>query len=205
MKGRSFLVRMFTKLLSSAVIVFVFCFILLFAYQFIREKTLQPAKKADTIPIVVLGAQVKPDGTPSVQLALRLDTAWEAYKQMPRTIVVTGAQGKDEPKTEASVMRDYLIQKGVAKEHILMDDKSFNTRENILNALNLLPKGTKKISLVTSDYHLPRAIAVAKDLHIDADGFPSPTKPEFWLKNHARETLAWGKYFLNKILNNNNP
>ena len=45
--------------------------------------------------IIVLGAQVRPDGTPSIQLQWRLDAAAEAYRKHPCIIVVCGAQGSD--------------------------------------------------------------------------------------------------------------
>ena len=54
--------------------------------------------------IVVLGAQVKPDGTPSVQLQWRLDAAFEAWKEKECLIVVCGAQGSDEPDAEGVVV-----------------------------------------------------------------------------------------------------
>lgn len=198
--GGGFLIRYLFKLILMLIPLFVILIIGLFTYQFISEKGLKEAEHNDTSPLVVLGAQVKPDGTPSKQLKLRLDRAVELYKKAQRLIVVTGAKGKDEPKAEAEVMKQYLIQNGIAAEHIFSDSKSFNTLQNIKNAMSLLPKGTKKINLVTSDYHLPRAISIARGLKIEADGYKSPTDPSFWLKNHFRETLAWGKYFLNKIL-----
>jgi len=148
----------------------------------------------------VLGAQVQPDGTPSVQLEWRLEKALAEYQRDPRTIVVCGARGTDEPVTEASVMKQWLAARGVSEDHILMDEDSFNTKENITHAAALLPQGQVQVTIVTSDYHLPRAMAVARDLGLEPSGIGSPIKPEYWLKNHARETLAWGKYFLGKIL-----
>ena len=56
--------------------------------------------------------------------------------------------------------------------------------------------------MITSDYHLPRALAIAGSLGLDADGIGSPCKPEWWVKNHAREVLAWGKYLLDEITGN---
>lgn len=199
-RGGGFLLRYIFKLAVMLIPLFVVVFLGLFAYQYISEVSLKPADDKDTAPLVVLGAQVKPDGSPSKQLKLRLDKAVELYKKAPRLIVVTGAKGKDEPEAEAEAMKKYLIKNGVDKEHIFSDDKSFNTFQNIKNAMALLPKGTKKINIVTSDYHLPRAISIAKSLKIEIGGYPSPTDPAYWLKNHLRETLAWGKYFLNRIL-----
>ncbi|MDO5022252.1 MAG: YdcF family protein [Eubacteriales bacterium] len=159
-----------------------------------------PKAKGDTQAIIVLGAQVKEDGNPSVQLELRLQKALEAYQEKPRYIVVTGGQGKDEPRPEAHVMFDWLVQNGVPKEHILQEDKSKSTKENIKNALALLSENTT-VAIVTSDYHLPRALQITRDLGVkQPEGIPSPIKSEYWLKNHAREALAWGKYFLDKFL-----
>ena len=45
-----------------------------------------------------------------------------------------------------------------------------------------------------------RAMALARDLGLEADGIGSPCKPEYWVKNHAREALAWVKYWLVKYL-----
>ena len=152
--------------------------------------------------IIVLGAQVKADGTPSVQLSWRLDAAAEAYRNKPVPVVVCGAQGSDEPMPEASAMRDVLMEKGVSDEMILMDPDSTDTRQNLNNAKNLLSgmENVRKVLVVSSDYHVPRALALAEDMGFEAIGLGSPCKPEYWIKNHARETLAWIKYWLQKYL-----
>jgi SanA protein len=170
----------------------------LLGYQLWQEYSI-PAPRASQA-MIVLGAQVNPDGEPSKQLLLRLEAALKEYQTAPKTIVVCGAKGIDEPATEASVMRNWLVNKGVNPAHVLLDEGSFNTRENIRGAQSLLPAGTKEVLIITSDYHLPRAMAVARDLGLNPSGIGSPILPEFWIKNHARETLAWGKYFLNKWL-----
>ena len=170
----------------------------------IREKGV-----ANTVPssdsydaIIVLGAQVKPDGSPSVQLSWRLDAAAEAWQRKNVPVVVCGAQGKDEPAPEATVMKQYLTEKGVNEQDILTDPESFNTRQNLENAGKLLKDrpDVQKVLIVTSDYHVPRSLALAKDQGYEATGLGSPCKPEYWLKNHAREALAWIKYWGVKYL-----
>lgn len=151
--------------------------------------------------IVVLGAQVKPDGTPSVQLQWRLDAAYEAWKEKECLMVVCGAQGRDEPDAEGRVMRAYLTGLGVPEDQVLVDDTSLNTRQNLENAAVLLrDSGVETVLIVTSDYHLPRAMALAEDQGLSATGLGSPTKPEYWIKNHAREAIAWLKYWAEKYL-----
>lgn len=173
------------------------------AWICIRENAANTAELpvSETEAIIVLGAQVKPDGTPSVQLAWRLDTAYECWLEHAVPIAVCGARGRDEPATEASVMQAYLMAKGVPEESILTDDSSVNTEQNLANAAALLaPLGVRKVLIVTSDYHLPRALAMAEDMQLEASGRGSPCKSEYWLKNHAREVLAWCKYWAIRYL-----
>lgn len=166
-----------------------------------REKNVPPAGEYDAI--IVLGAQVKPDGVPSIQLQWRLDAAAQAWQERNSLVVVCGAQGSNEPAPEAHVMREELIRQGVPEESILMDDKSFNTRQNIRNAVQLMEgRDVDRVLIVTSDYHLPRAMALAEDEGLEASGLGSPTKQglRFWVKNHGREGLAWIKYWMQKYL-----
>ena len=149
-----------------------------------------PAPSPDSDAVIVLGCQVKMDGTPSVQLEYRLNAALETYQENPRPIVVCGAQGADEPAPEGVVMRDWLVARGVPEEDVLAETESRDTMQNLRNAASLLPEGTRTVTLVTSDYHLPRAIQISRDLGLQA---------EYWFKNHSREVLAWGKYILYRI------
>jgi uncharacterized SAM-binding protein YcdF (DUF218 family) len=97
-------------------------------------------------------------------------------------------------------MRDWLVARGVKAQDVQMDEYSFNTKQNIQEATYKLPPGTKDVLIVTSDYHLPRAMMIARDLGLNPSGMGSPILPEYWIKNHAREALAWGKYYVNKFL-----
>lgn len=151
--------------------------------------------------IVVLGAQVKADGSLSLQLKWRLDAAYEAWQKENCLIVTCGAQGSNEPAPEALVMRDYLMGLGVPGEMILTDESSFNTRQNIRHAAELLkPHNAQTVLIVTSDYHLPRAMALAQDEGLTATGLGAETLPIYWPKNYGREGLAWIKYWMQKYL-----
>ena len=81
--------------------------------------------------VIVLGAQVKTDGL-SKTLKLRLDKAAEYAAQNPDTVLVlSGAKGQNEPTTEASAMREYLLGQGVEDKRMLLEENSYSTVENI--------------------------------------------------------------------------
>ena len=188
---------MIFRLIATVVTLGALAFAVLFGLLMYRENSVP--RPGPVNAMIVLGAQVNPDGSPSVQLEWRLSAALDVYKTQHIPMVVTGAQGKDEPHTEASVMADWLVARGVPREDIRLEESSMNTKENIKNAMAYMP-GVKDVLIVTSDYHLPRALQIARDLGLNPSGIGSPIKPEYWLKNHFRETLAWGKYFVQKFI-----
>ena len=95
------------RLIIGLVCLGIILYACVMVYVLIREKgvgtTVPAAENYDAI--IVLGAQVLPDGTPNVQLAWRLDAAVEAYHNKRVPVVVCGAQGKDEPLPEAFAMK----------------------------------------------------------------------------------------------------
>lgn len=200
-KKRSLLLRLICRLILAGVI----CFTGLVGFVVVREKSVESGAAAlekDYDAIIVLGAQILLSGEPNTQLEWRLDAAFEAWslKQVP--VVVCGAQGHDEPMPEATAMKNYLVRKGIPAEMIYEDPASYNTNQNLRNAAEILDRLTRirKVLIVTSDYHVARAMALAGDLGFEAAGLGSPCKPEYWLKNHTREALAWVKYWAVKYL-----
>lgn len=81
--------------------------------------------------VIVLGAQVKPEG-PSRTLRLRLDKAAEYAIQNPETtLILSGGQGENEPESEADAMQAYLLEKGVPQWQMLLEKNSSSTLENM--------------------------------------------------------------------------
>lgn len=199
MKRTTKVLRRLMKLALACMLLGIMFYLGVVAMVCYREQNVPPAGEYDAI--IVLGAQVKPDGVPSLQLQWRIDAAAKAWKERNALIVVCGAQGSNEPAPEAHVMREELIRQGVPEEMILMDDQSFNTRQNIANAVRLLEdREVQRVLIVTSDYHLPRAMALAQDEGLTATGLGAKTLPQYWIKNYGREGLAWIKYWAQKYL-----
>ena len=165
-------------------------------------ETNPPPVSAESEAVIVLGCQVYANGDLSPQLELRLQSALETYQSQPRLIITCGAQGTNEPGPEGKIMRDWLVARGVPEMDVIAECESRNTRQNLQFAKALLPETVSHVTVITSDYHLPRALALSRDLGLNADGIGSPCRPEIehWVKNHTREVLAWGKYLLEKML-----
>lgn len=188
------------KLLLVLIVLGILCYGALIIYVCYEEAHVKlPATDPDSL--IVLGAQVHADGTPSEQLRLRLESALETYEKRSVLIVTCGAKGADEPMAEADMMKAWLVERGVPPEMILTESNSFNTKQNIENAKALLAgHPVSHVWIITSDYHLPRSLRIATDMGFSAEGIGSPCYPEYWLKNHTREALAWVKYWMQKYL-----
>ena len=165
-------------------------------------ETNPPPVSQDSEAVIVLGCQVYANGNVSPQLELRLNAALDTYRAQPRLIIACGAQGDNEPGPEGQIMRDWLIARGIPEADVIAECESRNTRQNLQYAKALLPDTVSHVTIITSDYHLPRALSLARDLGLDPDGIGSPCQPllSFWIKNHGRELLAWGKYLGEKYI-----
>jgi uncharacterized SAM-binding protein YcdF (DUF218 family) len=151
--------------------------------------------------LIVLGAKVRGD-TVSKALKQRLDAAAEYWKEHPQTVlIVSGGQGPGENVTEAEAMYEYLIEAGVARGRVVKEDRSVNTVENLTNSLAILANTDAAVAVVTSDFHLYRAMRIAQTLtDKEISGIASPT--DLWaLPNYmVREFFAVLKdWFFGKI------
>lgn len=141
--------------------------------------------------LVVLGAGLRPDGTPSESLRLRLDAARDYLDANPDTrCIVSGGQGLGEIRTESDAMHDYLVQQGVSEGRITLESRSTTTAENILYSRELLPEGTS-VGVVTNDFHLYRALRLAeKNGLAGAHGLAAPSNPLYLPHALLRECAA---------------
>ena len=189
--------RLLMAVLALALMAALFCAGLI-GFVYYKETHLLQRQESDVI--IVLGAQVKEDGTPSEALRRRMTAALEVYQEKRQTIIVCGAQGSNEPRAEGDVMRDWLIAQGVREEDVVAETASFNTRQNLEYAKAIMEhRGLTRALIVTSDYHVARALRLCAQTGIEATGKGSPSKPEYFIKNHLREGLSWIKFWLESM------
>lgn len=147
--------------------------------------------------VIVLGAGV--NGTsPSLSLQTRLDAALsylEAHPDIP--VVLTGGQGYGEEITEAACMYDYLTERGVEPERLILEEAASNTAENFEFSAPLLEAagvdiGTDTVAVVTNDFHIARARLIAAKKGYGATygvGTPIPW-PHLEVNYYLREAFA---------------
>ena len=141
--------------------------------------------------IIVLGAKVNVT-TPSGALDQRIRAAAAYLEANPGTLcIASGGQGEDEGISEAQCIYENLVELGIDPGRILMEDKSTSTVENIQNSLPLLPEGTVDIGLVTSDFHVFRALCSARNVaDLNYYGIPARSTPWGYVHYALREFCA---------------
>jgi uncharacterized SAM-binding protein YcdF (DUF218 family) len=150
--------------------------------------------------IIVLGAQVRADGSASKVLSYRLDAALDYLEAHPTcNVIVSGGQGFNEPISEADCMETYLLDHGIAQERIVRETASKNTVENIVFSARILNERgvdarTVPLGIVTNDFHIFRATAIARKQGLGgAVGISAYSVPWYLPNNLLRECLGIAK------------
>ncbi|TXK76346.1 YdcF family protein [Paenibacillus sp. N3.4] len=151
--------------------------------------------------LIILGAAVW-DGKPSPALRERLDIAVEAYRRgLAPNIIASGGKSESEP-SEAETMQKYLMEKGVPKEAILLEDQSRSTMENLENSQKIMKeKGFHKAVIVTHGFHAYRASLMAKSLGISSTVEPVQIRPRALTYYTLRECGGIAVFTLGRIGN----
>ena len=146
--------------------------------------------------IIILGCQIKKDGSLTPLLKGRVDSAIEFRKEQIKKkgkdliFIPSGGKGVDEIISEGDAMKNYLIEKGINKKNIIVENKSKNTYENIKNSYQLIKKKAAKIAFSTTNYHVLRAGLIATEQGIKIEGIGSKTKAYFWINAFIREYIG---------------
>lgn len=148
--------------------------------------------------ILVLGCGVRDDGTPSDMLRDRLERSIELYfSGVAPKLLMSGDHGRIE-YDEVNIMKQYAIDKGVPSEDVFMDHAGFSTYESIYRAKEIFC--ADNIVIVTQEYHLYRALYLAKSFGLEAHGVSS----DYYIyagqtMRDIREILARNKDFFTAI------
>ena len=172
-------------------------------YIVLKEKSkvisLDEAAEFQADCIIVLGAGIRDDGSPTWMLEDRIKIGDRLYKNnASQKIIMSGDHGR-ENHDEVNSMKNYAINEGIPSEDIFMDHAGFETYDSLYRARDIF--GAKKVIIVTQEYHLYRALYIADKLGLDARGVTSDLR--FYSKKMAywkfREYLARVKSFVKCI------
>lgn len=181
----------YSKKLQRYILFIVLIITLAIEIPIIAVGHLTQPSASDTI--IILGAKLIGQD-PSLMLSLRLDEGIKLYREgYAKRIIVSGAQGKDEAISEASSMKNYLVNHGIPSEHIFVEDNSFNTMQNLANSHKIMQENNLKTAIIVSNAsHIRRSLILAQNLGISATGSPAPMPDNLYLttKQYVREGAA---------------
>lgn len=165
---------MFIYLLIIILVIFIVSTIIV---TYVNEVTINNILVEENIPkkidaIIVLGAGINKNGTPSHILQHRLDKCIEFYYLFNGTKVLLTGDGIKKDYNEVKSMKEYLYNNmEINEENILLDNYGVNTFSSILRA-----KKEYKINsaiIITNEFHLARALYIAKKVNLYAIGLSS--------------------------------
>lgn len=154
-------------------------------------------READYILVLgagVIGARVTP------LLAARIDKGIELLHYNPDAkLILSGGQGPGEAIAEGEAMARYAEQKDVGLDKIIVEGKSASTGENLLFSRELMEKSQPKVIVITTAYHVFRALLLAKQQGLKCVGYGARTKWYFTLNALIREfvgylSLTWKRH-----------
>ncbi|MGE5494298.1 MAG: YdcF family protein [Burkholderiales bacterium] len=145
--------------------------------------------------VIVPGCAIFPDGRLTLTLKNRLDAAYSYLVENEGAIcIVSGGQGRREPTTEAEAMKNYLVSRGIDPSRIALEGNSFDTQDNMSQSSALMDNmfpGKKKTAVVaTSDFHVLRAVTLARNNGIEAYGISAPTPWYIAVNYYMREYIS---------------
>jgi len=160
--------------------------------------------------MIILGCRVDKNGQPMPILQGRLERALE-FAQAQReskgreiTYVPSGGRGSDEVISEAEAMKRYLVAKKVAKEEILLEDRSKTTKENMQFSKQIIDRKTPdaKVVFATTGYHVWRSGVLAESQGLKAEGIGARSPWYFYNNALVREFVAnlavqWQQHLFN--------
>lgn len=151
-------------------------------------------KKRDFDYVIIHGAGLLEGDKVSKLLSDRIDKAIDVYHKdpTPPILIPSGGQGTDETVSEARAMADYLLSKGIPREKIILEDRSVNTYENLLNSKKIIKERAdgSYIALVTSNYHVYRALRHCRKIGLECTGIGSRVAFYYWPSALIREYIA---------------
>ncbi|MFJ4100150.1 YdcF family protein [Amycolatopsis japonica] len=181
-------------ILNGLVVYFSFLFVCFLLYSIVYGR-IRTEKGVDFV--VVLGSGLLDGHRVPPLLAGRLNRARrvldaEARRGGEPMVVTSGGQGPDEDLPESHAMAEYLVENGVPRERIVLEDRSRTTFENLTFSAEIMRqrKTDYRCTVVTNNFHVLRAALIARRAKVNGQVIGSPTAWYFWPSATIREFVA---------------
>ncbi len=189
--------RLLQRLLLLIVVVGLGFAVVLFVVYETAPRHKGSEKHFDTL--IVLGTPSKLDGSPSLEMAERVNEAVREYRAGVAThIIMTGAAAHNH-FIESQVMADDAVQQGVPREAVVVETQAKDTIQNIWYSRQIMQAhGWHSAEVISSPYHLPRTALIlthydgplAFDWRIHAAHWPPPYGVADKLSKQYHEALG---------------
>ena len=157
----------------------------------------------ENVPVIVLGAQVYSEEKMGVSWTGRINAAYDYLLDNPQSsCIVTGGQGGDEPCPGALTEKNVLVKMGIDEERIFLEDRSHNTRENLVFAKEIAEKQGLggEVAIVTQGFHMYRATQLAKAAGFTPYSLVAETDPLLFPEYYGRELLSLTKWWVERLV-----
>ncbi|MFZ3074144.1 MAG: ElyC/SanA/YdcF family protein [Minisyncoccales bacterium] len=176
----------------------VFDAIVLFSERGIIHNKIEDLPLADAV--LVLGAAVYRNGEMSAVFNDRASVALEVYNAgKVRKILVSGDHSRGD-YDEVNIAKKFFLKNGIPGEDIFVDYAGFDTYSSVYRAREIFQ--VQSIIVSTQNFHLPRALYLARQLGIEAHGISADLRLyDLGYGNVLRENAARVKAFWDIITN----
>ena len=179
------------KLALFVILTVIYLFSVFISFPFFGLISRRLPLKHDFDYIIVHGGSVSGFDGLSYDLTRRLDKAAAVFEKSGHDtmIIASGGKGSKEKPSEARVMKDYLVRKGIPEDKILEEDSSNSTKQNLKYSRRMISErgGASDIALVTSDYHVWRCLRTSRSLGMYCRGIGSASQPVKRREDFKRE------------------
>lgn len=146
---------------------------------------------------IILGAAITQAGLPSPVLQDRVLMAVDLYRQGKVSKILVSGSNPSTSYNEVNPVRKVLVENGIPTEDIFLDHAGFDTYSTMYRAKEVF-KVTSAI-VVTQNFHLPRALFLARNMGLEAYGMPAD-RSTYTLKNYVREFFSRPKAFIDIVM-----
>ncbi|MBQ6655085.1 MAG: YdcF family protein [Erysipelotrichaceae bacterium] len=191
--GIEFFRKMDAFLLFVGMSVFYFSFLILLFVMYMIWFQLVP-HRWNYEYIIIHGCGLLKGDRVSKLLSNRIDKAIAIFHKGhdKAMLICSGGKGSDETISEAEAIAGYLRERGIPEDHIILEDRSKTTEENLIFSRQIIESrgGSRRVALVSSNYHVYRCALLAHDMRFRATGIGARVALYYWPSAVLREFAA---------------